>query len=329
MTQSSTQASSAIDPTRNSRQVFIEALERRSQPGLVPHFELVFYLTMELLGKVHPCHRHYDQWDQMSAREKQAHCVDMATIYIDTARYFGHDAIPLHINPNTVEQSQRIIDLVRDRTGDQYFLMMHGDCTFSIPSGNEMTTFCYRMMDAPKDVIREAVERTDNMIRFNEQLRDLDGFVLCSDYCFNSGTFLTLDQFDEFVMPSLCRVIQAYRDMGYYTIKHTDGNIMPILDRLVEANPHALHSLDPQGGVDMKEIVDRVGDKVALCGNVHCGLMQTGTDEQVIESAKYALEHGLNAPGYIFSTSNCIYTGMDLHRYELILDVWRQYGVRQ
>jgi len=31
--------------------------------------------------------------------------------------------------------------------------------------------------------------------------------------------------------------------------------------------------------------------------------------------------------GYIFSTSNCIYTGMRLQRYELILDIWRREGV--
>jgi uroporphyrinogen decarboxylase len=104
---------------------------------------------------------------------------------------------------------------------------------------------------------------------------------------------------------------------------------MPILDRLVESGAHALHSLDPQGGVDIAHVVDRVGDRIALCGNVNCGLLQSGTDEQCIESARYALEHGKRAPGYIFSTSNCIYTGMSLQRYDLILDVWRRHGIRQ
>ena len=33
--------------------------------------------------------------------------------------------------------------------------------------------------------------------------------------------------------------------------------------------------------------------------------------------------------GYVFSTSNCIYTGMSLSRYELILDVWRREGSYQ
>jgi len=31
--------------------------------------------------------------------------------------------------------------------------------------------------------------------------------------------------------------------------------------------------------------------------------------------------------GYIFSTSNCIYTGMPLTSYEIMLDVWRREGV--
>ena len=39
-------------------------------------------------------------------------------------------------------------------------------------------------------------------------------------------------QFSEFVAPYLDRLISGYRDMGFYVIKHTDGNIMPILDRL-------------------------------------------------------------------------------------------------
>lgn len=114
--------------------------------------------------------------------------------------------------------------------------------------------------------------------------------------------------------------------MGFYTIKHTDGNIMPIIDQLVQANPHALHSLDPQAGVDIKFVKEKYGEKVCLIGNVNCGLLQTGTDEQVIESCLYALKNGMPGYGYIFSTSNCIYTGMPLERYLLMLNVWKEYG---
>lgn len=118
----------------------------------------------------------------------------------------------------------------------------------------------------------------------------------------------------------------SFHRLVFYTIKHTDGNIMPILDQLIECHPHALHSIDPQAGVDIAEVKKRYGQKVCLIGNVNCGKLDTGTDQECIDSVRYALTHGMPGGGYIFSTSNCIYTGMRLERYELMLDLWRQYG---
>ena len=312
------------------RERFIAALERRPLTGPVPHFELVFFLTMEAFGRVHPSHRSYHQWDQMEEGERQLHRRDMADLFVQTARRFGHDAIFLHPNPGRQDEVKRCIDLVRDETGDEYFLMLHGDATYSIPSGGAMTDWCARAVEHPGQVQAEAAQRVDEALERGQRLKDhggLDGFALCADYCFNTGPFLPPAWFDDFVTPYLHRLVRGYRDQGWYVIKHTDGNIMPILDRLVDAGPHALHSLDPQGGVDIAAVKRLVGDRVCLIGNVNCGLLDSGTQEEVVASARYALRSGMPGGGYIFSTSNCIYTGMRLARYQLILDVLRREGV--
>ncbi len=312
------------------RERFVAALERRPIEGRVPHFELVFFLTMEAFGKVHPSHRHYAQWDQMSEPERSLHRSQMADIYLRTAETYEHDAIFIHPNPDTLDEAFRLIDLLRQRSGDRYFLVMHGDATYSIPNGDQMeewAAWVYGNLDEAK---AEADRRVDNMLAKAEALRahgGLDGFALCADYCFNSGPFLSPAMFRQLVTPYLSRLIAGQRELGYYVIKHTDGNIMPILEDLVSANPHALHSLDPQGGVDIAEVKRLVGNRVALIGNVNCGLLTTGTDEEVIESCRYALRHGMPGGGYVFSTSNCVYTGMPLNRYELMLDVWRKEGM--
>jgi len=311
------------------RERFIAALERRPLCGRVPHFELVFYLTMEAFGRVHPSHRSYHQWQQMSETERQRHRQDMAEVFVLTAERFEHSAIFLHPNPGSEEETLRLIDAVRAISGDRYFLMLHGDATFGIPDGHHMLEFAGRLADAPGQLRQEAADAVTGALERGERLRrhgGLDGFALCSDYCLNVGPFLSPAQFREFVTPFLSRLIAGYRDMGFYCIKHTDGNIMPILDQLVEARPHALHSLDPQGGVDMAEVKRRVGDRVCLIGNVNCGLLDTGTEEEARESARYALRAGMPGGGYIFSTSNCVYTGMAMERYEAILDVWRREG---
>ena len=311
------------------RERFIAALERRPLTGRVPHFELVFFLTMEAFGKVHPSHRSYHQWDQMEERERRRHLQDMAALYVATAERYEHSAIFLHQNPNRMEVTLRLIDEVRKQSGDRYFLMMHGDATYGIPSGSGMMDFSVRMVDDPEGLKAGAEAMVDSQIRTAETLAahgGLDGFALCSDYCLNTGPFLSPSQFGEFVTPYLARLIQAERDLGFHVIKHTDGNIMPILDQLVQCHPHALHSIDPQAGVDIAEVKRLVDDRVCLIGNVNCGLMDTGTDDEVRESCRYALQHGMPGGGYIFATSNCIYTGMRLARYELMLDVWRAEG---
>lgn len=313
------------------RERFIAALERRSPPGRVPHFELVFFLTMEAFGKVHPSCREYSQWHQMTETERKLHRRDIARIYFDTAERYAHDAIFVHPNPGSVEEEMLLLDEIRELDGGRYFLLMHGDPTFAIPNGQGMEEMSLRMLENADEVDAEAKRSVDWHQRRAERLREhgaLDGFALCADYCFNTGSFLPLDWFDRFITPHLNRIVKEYRDLGFYVIKHTDGNIMPILDRLVGCNPHALHSLDPQGGVNIAEVVRLVGDKVCVCGNVDCGKLQTGTDEECAESARYALKSGMQAPGYIFSTSNCVYTGMRLERYELIRKIWFEEGIR-
>lgn len=314
------------------RERFMAALERRPFPGRVPHFELVFFLTMEAFGKVHPSHREYSQWHQMTEVERRFHRRDIAQIFVDTAERFEHDAIFVHPNPGGIEEEMHLLDAIRDLDGGRYFLMMHGDPTLAIPNGAQMEEMSLRMVEEPEAVDAEAAAAVDAHLRRADRLAEhgvLDGFALCSDYCFNSGSFLPMPWFDRFITPHLNRIVAEYRQRGFYVIKHTDGNIMPILDRLVGCGAHALHSLDPQGGVDMAEVVERVGDKVCLCGNVDCGKLQTGTDDECVESARYALREGMKAPGYIFSTSNCIYTGMALDRYELVRQVWLREGIRR
>jgi hypothetical protein len=70
------------------RQRFIAALERRPLSGRVPHFELVFYLTI--------------------------------------AKRYEHSAIFVQPNPDTFDGCDRVIELIRQKTGERYFMMRHG-----------------------------------------------------------------------------------------------------------------------------------------------------------------------------------------------------------
>ncbi len=291
-------------------------------PDRVPTFELEFQLAPELMGRDF---LRENDLKGLSSKETDKKLRENAEYIVRVYERLEHDAICIQYL--SLEHLNRTAQYIRDLVGDQYMLLAHGDGTFSIPDGDGMERLVYDIMDEPEEVHKQAEEMCQNAIDNNRRMLDggFDGFILCSDYCFNQGPFLSPDMFREFVTPYLARIIADIRANGGYAIKHTDGNIMPILDQLMETKPHALHSIDPMAGVDIKEVKRITQGKLALCGNVHCAALQTGTEQDIIDSCMYALEHAKPGGGYIFCTSNIPFRGMLLERYLLVLDVWKQH----
>ena len=311
--------------TMTPKERAVAALERRI-PDQVPHFELEFQLAPEFFGRdIVPPELQGDNIKKLSPREKDKALHEMAEFVLQVYRTLEYSIIPgpYGLPPEETHQMHRIL---RQMMGNEMMIGFHGDGTFAIPDGDHMLEFVYAIADDPDSVKETASRMADQAIENNRRLQEsgVDVLFLCSDYCYNSGPFISPDMFREFVTPYLARIIDAARKDGFYTIKHTDGNIMPIIDQLVSCRPHALHSLDPMAGVDIREVKRLYGDQVCLCGNVHCAALQTGTDEEVIASAEYALTYGKPNGGYMFCTSNIPFKGMPPERYRMILDVWKR-----
>jgi uroporphyrinogen decarboxylase len=290
-------------------------------PDQVPTFELEFQLEEEMFGK--PFLRQ-SQLDGKTEKEKERLKKENAEYMINVYEHLEYSIIPVHYldfdgNCDTARY-------IRQMTGDRFMLTTHGDGTFAIPDGNEMYEFAYSIADDPEGMMKKAEVMALNAIENNKKLADagIDCLILCSDYCYNTGPFISPDMFAIFIQPYLYQIIDEARKDGLYTIKHTDGNIMPILDQMVECKPHAIHSIDPMAKLDIRKIKELVGDRVCLCGNVNCALMQTGTDREVIDSAEYCLTYGKPGGGYIYCTSNVPFKGLPVERYELILEVWKR-----
>lgn len=314
------------------RQRAIAALEQRV-PDFIPTFELVFHETeRDLQGRTF-----YGQpFEPSSAGMSYLDIVRYnARLYVDVARRYDHSIIfvnatlrhhePPGQNPFTT-CTQGVLDTLKEIktiAGDEFLLTCHNDPTFMIPFTNA-EEFCTGFLMDPEAMHDKAQAQLEEGFDYCGKLlaAGADGFILCCDYCTNTGPFISPTHFSEFIAPYLKTAVAEFRRHGAYVIKHTDGNIMPVLDDLLDAEPHALHSLDPMAGVDIREVKRRAAGRVALCGNVHCAHMQTGTPEEIHDSAAYCLQWGKPGGGYIFCTSNCVFRGMPLQSYDLIHDLW-------
>ena len=290
-------------------------------PDRVPTFELEFQLSQELMGKELLREK---ELEGLSEAEIDRKIKENAALLIAIAERLEHDAIVIHYL--SLEHTIDTVKAIKEMCGDKFMLLTHGDGTFSITDARKMEEFAVQMYEEPEKLEARAEKMCRDAIEHNDRLLKggMDGFILCSDYCFNKGPFISPAMFRRFITPYLARIIAAIRAGGGYAIKHTDGDIMKILDQLVEANPHAIHSIDPMAGVDIKRVKELTKGKVALCGNVHCAAMQTGTVEEVRASAEYCLKYGKPGGGYIYCTSNVPFKGLPLERYLLVLDIWKE-----
>lgn len=305
-------------------------------PDSVPTFELEFQLEEEMFGrKFIPPELKTSEIHKLGQKEKEKLIYETAQFFAKVyteleysiiPAYGPGDMYPIYYEGKISEDFSLFCKYFKEITENKILLGFHGDGTFAIPDGNDMYEFAYKIADDSDAVKAEALAMANAAIERNKLLQEsgIDCLFLCSDYCYNSGPFISPDMFSEYIQPYLHKIISEARKDGLYTIKHTDGNIMPILDQIVECKPHAIHSIDPMAGVDIREVKRLVGDKVCLCGNVHCAALQTGSEQDLIESAEYCLTNGKPGGGYFFTTSNIPFKGMNPDRYRLILDVWKR-----
>ena len=303
------------------------ALRRGKPSGPVPHLELEYQLT-EITPGIEQITLRAPMLEGVTSAARQDRLKRNAEMWVKVAERFGWSCITgLHwLN---VEDQCASFEYIRELAGDTYMLSAFADGTFGIPNGETMMDHVIWLREQEEEALATAQRHLDAA---TARLRTLvsagaEVVFMCADYCFNDGPFLSPTMFAKFVTPFLTQQADHIRAFGAFSVKHTDGNIMPILDQLVDSGVDALHSLDPMAGVDIAEVKRLYGDRIALIGNVNCAWVQAGTKEQIERSARYCLEHGGAAQGgYVYATSNCIFEGVPLENYEWMLKIREEYA---
>jgi uroporphyrinogen decarboxylase len=315
-----------LSTTLTPRQRAVAALEMRRPPGAVPTCELAFNLYSEWLGE--PV-RFYRVAEGATPRQQEqayrAFARDSAVVY----RQMDHCII------SHWDEEKHMLGLARayrEETGAEFMLGFPVDDPFGIPAGKDMEQFAYRLADDPAGVRRDAQRTVDTALARAARLKAAGADVvwLGADYAMNAGPFMSPAMFADFAFPFLKQLVEGLRVLGLYVIKHSDGDLNAILDYIVAARPHAIHSLDSIAHIDIRRVKELYGDRVALIGNVPHGPLQLNQRERIEASARYCLEHGgVRQGGYIYSTSNAVFggaiTGITVEAYRFMLAVRDKY----
>ena len=130
-------------------------------------------------------------------------------------------------------------------------------------------------------------------------------FVESGDLAYKTGPMMSPKKFTEVLLPAYKIITDTVHERGKKIVLHTDGQVTPLLDFVVNCGFDGLHSLEPTAGVDLALVKKKVGDKLCLWGNIDVAHDLTyGTKDEVFAAVKHSIKTAGPGGGYIVSPAN-------------------------
>jgi uroporphyrinogen-III decarboxylase len=154
----------------------------------------------------------------------------------------------------------------------------------------------------------------------------LDAFIVSDDYADAHGPFLGPSLFRDFELPFLRATVNAIRRRGIPVLKHSDGNLYPIIEDLIGTGIAGLHPIEP-GIMDIAEVKRRYGDRICVMGNVDCRyILPYGSEAQVVEEVRRVIDMASVGGGHILTSSNSLHSNVKVENVFIMAREARKYG---
>jgi uroporphyrinogen decarboxylase len=185
------------------------------------------------------------------------------------------------------------------------------------------------MVKNPEFIDRANEFVLDYQLRYMRNCADLgvDIFWVNGDWAMTERPMVSRQFTERFLAPPFKKLVDYAHSRGVPVIKHTDGNIWPIYDTIIDAGADGLHPIDPMAGMDIGEAKATFGDKICLCGNVSCAFsLVSGTEEEVRQETREVIRKAGKGGGLICMSSNSIHSGVNPRNYLAMVKAIREFG---
>jgi uroporphyrinogen decarboxylase len=153
-----------------------------------------------------------------------------------------------------------------------------------------------------------------------------DAILLSGDFAGENSLLMSPKHFRAYIKPYHREIVVHTHQKGLKIVKHSDGDMWPILDDLMEVGFDGFHPVQPQC-MDIAEVKRHVRRRMCLLGNIDCRfLLPFGTPGEVAGAVKETIEKAAPGGGYILSSSNTIHPGCQAENYIAMVRSAREYG---
>lgn len=232
----------------------------------------------------------------------------------------------------TAEPIQDALDGIRQAVqhpaARDIFILGCGDVCY--PGAAAHVAVFLEAMIAEPDLVRRYMEATTKgivaLVRAQAAL-GVDGITGGNDWAFKTAPMFSVRVLRALIAPYLKQIVDETHRLGLRYIKHIDGDIRSHLPVLVdEVDIDGLHAIEPDANMDIFDLKQRYGGRLALLGNLDCDLLARGTQAEIVAAVARLMREVASGGGYIFSTANTVLKDVQLENLDAMLDAARRYG---
>jgi uroporphyrinogen-III decarboxylase len=164
--------------------------------------------------------------------------------------------------------------------------------------------------------------------RFAEAMIEagVDVLFVTDDYADNHGPYVNLKLLREHDLPSLKKIVEEAHHHGVPVLKHSDGNLYPILDEICATGIDGLHPIEP-GPMDLGDVKAKYGSRICLLGNVDCKyVLPYGSGDDVRRDVRRCIDAAGKNGGFVLTSSNSMHSNVKVENIYTMVDEARKYG---
>lgn len=235
-------------------------------------------------------------------------------------------------DPVDLPQRYAGLDAQMDRLKERY-------CVFVKTGGPFIRTYFMRgevpfLMDMAAEPQRaaEMVMRTAHHLTAIglEQLRRWDlydtGVWIFDDMAAAQNPMFSPRSAEQVLVPAWAHMVRAFKAAGAAkVILHSDGNILPVLDLLLDCGFDGINPVEYRAGLDAVKLREKYGKRLCLLGgldNVH--ILRNGTPEEIREHTKYILSAGRD--GGLALGTHSIGPDIPVRNWDVAYETWQELG---
>ncbi|MFH1476737.1 MAG: uroporphyrinogen decarboxylase family protein, partial [Verrucomicrobiota bacterium] len=174
-----------------------------------------------------------------------------------------------------------------------------------------------RVAEHLTDMALETLRRAD--------CRD-NGLFIYGDMANNNTTIFSPAMFERYFLPRYKKLISTCRMAGCkHVFFHSDGNIAPVLDLLLEAGFEGFNPLEPRCGLDLIKLRQKYGQRIIFFGGVcNTRILPHGNKKEIEAHVRPLIELGREG-GLILGQAS---VGNDItpQVYDFYMSLVKQYG---